>query len=304
MINFRYHLVSLVAVFLALSIGIVMGSTVIDRAIVDSLRSQIKTAEKNSIERKIENDQLKETLNGAESQITSLGAFAVQGSLADQNVYVLTVGDVSDTTRVETLELLATSGSRVPSVIRFNTTFLESNKDDLLREVKKIENVSTVVEGIDNKDSQINKIIQEALAVQAGKENVFAISADEVITFLIDNDVFEQQEKVGVEVRNVSFLFLTQRTSLDNDRSAQFLSHASTGFSTSLGFAGTFNDKPSRSDAIEKLGSFIESFQIVDNVEMPSGRVSLVLAHSKNIGGERTIYGISNRATSPAPIFG
>ena len=31
MINFRFHVVSIVAVFLALALGVVMGSTVVDR---------------------------------------------------------------------------------------------------------------------------------------------------------------------------------------------------------------------------------------------------------------------------------
>ena len=37
MINFRFHIVSLIAVFLALALGIVMGATVVNRAIVDRL---------------------------------------------------------------------------------------------------------------------------------------------------------------------------------------------------------------------------------------------------------------------------
>ena len=37
MINFRFHLVSLIAVFLALGLGILVGSTVIDQGIVDRL---------------------------------------------------------------------------------------------------------------------------------------------------------------------------------------------------------------------------------------------------------------------------
>lgn len=40
MINFRYHLVSLVAVFLALAIGVIMGTAVIDNAVVDRLETQ------------------------------------------------------------------------------------------------------------------------------------------------------------------------------------------------------------------------------------------------------------------------
>ena len=41
MINLRYHVVSLVAVFLALGMGIVMGSTVIDRVTVDTLNDNL-----------------------------------------------------------------------------------------------------------------------------------------------------------------------------------------------------------------------------------------------------------------------
>lgn len=44
MISFRYHLVSIVAVFLALAVGIVMGTTVIKQGLVDSLRSEANRA--------------------------------------------------------------------------------------------------------------------------------------------------------------------------------------------------------------------------------------------------------------------
>ena len=45
MINFRFHLVSLISVFLALTAGIVIGSTVVDPAVVDGLRNRIDAAE-------------------------------------------------------------------------------------------------------------------------------------------------------------------------------------------------------------------------------------------------------------------
>ncbi|HYH28079.1 MAG TPA: copper transporter, partial [Actinomycetota bacterium] len=40
MISFRFHLVSLVAVFLALGLGILAGTTVLDRQIVSQLERQ------------------------------------------------------------------------------------------------------------------------------------------------------------------------------------------------------------------------------------------------------------------------
>ena len=44
MIDFRYHLVSIVAVFLALGLGILMGTAVLNDALVKSLRDDIITA--------------------------------------------------------------------------------------------------------------------------------------------------------------------------------------------------------------------------------------------------------------------
>jgi hypothetical protein len=70
-INLRYHIVSLVAVFLALALGIVMGSTVIDRAIVDGLRNRVDAVERraNSI------DSENKTLKG---QLATANGFADQ----------------------------------------------------------------------------------------------------------------------------------------------------------------------------------------------------------------------------------
>jgi hypothetical protein len=68
-INFRFHLVSLVAVFLALALGVVMGSTVIDRAIVDRLSSQIDSVKKRADAERAENRTLRDQMKGLETFI-------------------------------------------------------------------------------------------------------------------------------------------------------------------------------------------------------------------------------------------
>ena len=45
MINLRYHIVSIIAVFLALAIGVVMGTSFLGKATVDQLKTQISRAE-------------------------------------------------------------------------------------------------------------------------------------------------------------------------------------------------------------------------------------------------------------------
>lgn len=58
MINFRYHIVSLTGVFLALIIGILMGTTVVSRATVDGLKANLQRAETRSAAVHRTNDQL------------------------------------------------------------------------------------------------------------------------------------------------------------------------------------------------------------------------------------------------------
>jgi len=58
MLNLRYHVVSLVAVFLALGIGVIMGVTVINRGIVDQLRNRLDSVEKSDRQTRKDNDRL------------------------------------------------------------------------------------------------------------------------------------------------------------------------------------------------------------------------------------------------------
>ena len=41
MIDFRYHIVSIVAIFLALTIGIVVGTTALNGPVLDDLRGRV-----------------------------------------------------------------------------------------------------------------------------------------------------------------------------------------------------------------------------------------------------------------------
>jgi hypothetical protein len=58
MVNLRYHIVSLIAVFLALGIGVVMGSTVIDRGVVDALNNKVNDVDNRVRRTDAENHRL------------------------------------------------------------------------------------------------------------------------------------------------------------------------------------------------------------------------------------------------------
>ena len=83
MINFRYHVVSLTAVFLALVIGVAMGSTVISKATVDGLRSNVKRVETRIDSTEAQNRVLRSRLAAFEKQNTELSDQMVSRTVAD-----------------------------------------------------------------------------------------------------------------------------------------------------------------------------------------------------------------------------
>ena len=62
MISFRFHVVSITAVFLAIAIGVVVGTTYVDRAVVDSLENRVDRVSRQPRQRKAENDALEAEL--------------------------------------------------------------------------------------------------------------------------------------------------------------------------------------------------------------------------------------------------
>jgi len=115
MINFRYHVVSLIAVFLALAIGVIMGSAVIDRAIVDRLEDQQRSLEGDIDQVQTENDALRRELGDLQETSEQLavegGQRLLAGTLTDVPVLVVAVRGSESDPFDATQSMLATSGA-------------------------------------------------------------------------------------------------------------------------------------------------------------------------------------------------
>lgn len=94
MINFRFHVVSLIAIFLALALGVVIGAGVIDRGVVDALNTRLDKVEDRSNRLQDENDLLTQRNEQTESMIGDLQPFAVSGRLLGDDIGVVAVRGV------------------------------------------------------------------------------------------------------------------------------------------------------------------------------------------------------------------
>lgn len=92
MINIRYHIVSITAIFLALGIGTLLGSTFLDRATVDQLDRNIRNAEGRINETQAANADLEERLDEANARDLALieaSETLLDGQLTDRPVLLV-----------------------------------------------------------------------------------------------------------------------------------------------------------------------------------------------------------------------
>ncbi|CAN5740944.1 copper transporter MctB [soil metagenome] len=140
MVNFRYHIISLIAVFLALAIGVLMGSAVIDKAVVETLEDQQEDIAGRVDEVIAENDGLRASVTELEQRARRLSDEAGQllaGSLEDVPVVVLAMRGVPPE-RVDDLEaLLASAGVEAEGTLWF-TERLALTSDEQRRDLARV----------------------------------------------------------------------------------------------------------------------------------------------------------------------
>ena len=94
MINLRYHVVSLIAVFLALGMGIVMGSTVVDRVTVDTLNDNLNRVKSDVNRTREDNRRLAEAVQRGQDYADQALAQVVRDQLLQVPVMVIAVSGV------------------------------------------------------------------------------------------------------------------------------------------------------------------------------------------------------------------
>ena len=137
MINLRYHIVSLTAVFLAIGIGLTLGSTFLDRATVENLNGQLENLETRLGDRDEQIEVLEDELAEAEALQSALdeqGAGLLAGRLDAVPVVVMASAGVDDADVDGAVESLQAAGADVLGEWWLTERFLladEAGIDDL-----------------------------------------------------------------------------------------------------------------------------------------------------------------------------
>jgi hypothetical protein len=134
-IDFRYHLVSIIAIFLALALGLVVGASALRGPLVDQLKdrsSQLANDNQNLRAQKRAVDQV----NTYDSQVA--GAVAPQvvaGQLKGESVVFVEAPGADDQMRAKTADMVSKAGARISGYVTLQDKYLDESQLATLSEL-------------------------------------------------------------------------------------------------------------------------------------------------------------------------
>lgn len=131
MINFRYHVVSLTAVFLALAIGLVVGTAALNGPLSDQLSDRVNALGRQNQQYRDQVTHLEEEANKQEQFATEAAPIMLADKLAGKRVLVVSMASASK--YVEgVLQNLQLSGAKVTGRVEIQDRFTDPlNKEEL-----------------------------------------------------------------------------------------------------------------------------------------------------------------------------
>ena len=324
MINFRFHLVSLVAVFLALTIGIVVGASVVNHKIVDSLNHRIDTIGKNADKQRNENRVLSANVQQLESYLTTAAPYVVESRLTAVPVVVVAEHGV-DRDSVHTLvTLLRDAGAQTPAIVWLQSKWLLVKPEE-----------RTALAGIVGGDAASSGLRAQALTALADRlgtpVSVASVAGSATTTTTAKSGkpldlvaALTSGGFVSIEAAGASgttdlstFPQAGARVVLVSGEAsdlapAPVLASLATEFSALAVptvaadvYRGT-DGKPPRGTAVKAVRddrALSASVSTVDDVELVQGEVAVVLAVAESGEGKTGHYGYGSGADRPMPAW-
>ncbi|WP_144208797.1 copper transporter [Mycobacterium tilburgii] len=309
MISLRQHAFSLAAVFLALAIGVVLGSGFLSDTLLSSLR-----AEKRDLYSQINglNDQknvLNEKLSAANNFDNQMVGRIVHDALAGKSVVVFRTPDAKDDDVAAVSKMIGQAGGTVTGTVALTQEFVDANSAEKLRTVV---NSSVLPAGqqlstkLVDQGSQAGDLLGISLLINANPAvpPVDDVQRDTVLAALRDTGFVTYQPGEHMAAANAALI--VTGGSLPQDAGNQGASVAR--FSAALAPHGSGTLLAGRDGsatggaavAVARADAGINSaISTVDDVDVAPGRITAVLGlHDLLNGGHVGQYGTGHGATA------
>lgn len=309
MISLRQHAFSLAAVFLALAVGVVLGSGFLSDSLLSSLRD-----EKRDLYSQINglNDQkhvLIEKLTAANNFDNQLAGQIVHDALSGRSVVVFRTPDATDDDVSAVSNLVGQAGGALTGTVSLTEEFVDANSAEKLRTVV---NSSILPAGrqlsttLVDQGSQAGDLLGIALLINSNPAipPVDDIQRDTVLAALRDTGFITYQPSEHLGASNAALI--VTGGSLPQDAGNRGVTVARFSAALAPHGAGTLlagRDGSATGGAAVAVAradaAMTSAISTVDNLDAAPGRLTAILGlHDLINGGHIGQYGTGHRATS------
>ena len=130
MIDFRYHLVSLISVFLALAVGVVLGAGPLQNSLGTALNDQVTALRENRNATQAKLEQTETAVNERDSYITQAATSLLPGTLASKNVAMVLLPDAKAEDADAIGTQLKNAGATVTGRVSLTSTWVDLSREN------------------------------------------------------------------------------------------------------------------------------------------------------------------------------
>jgi len=338
-INLRFHIVSITAVFLALAIGIFMGSTLLDRSTVDLLETRQKSLDAKITERVKENNALRQALDKADASgkaaHDTLQRPFTAGTVTDSVVVVAGRGLDEDSVQRSIDDVVAAGGTYGGTIWVDSTTLLtdaavrssvaqalglpeSTSQADLVKATQKAVAAAlsaTTATPAAPVDTVPGEVTSTTLPTRSPGQVLAALQAAGVVGWDLPDGastigsaataprvVLVSGEGVDPKVEAYIAELATPLVAASPGRvtAAELLVERS---STGLIERNIAGQPPVRGRFVDRLRKAADPVAVatIDDLDRPQGRMSLVLVLAAKPGTATQAFGETDTATTPFP---
>ena len=130
MIDFRYHLVSLISVFLALAVGVVLGAGPLQNSLGTALNDQVTALRENRNATQAKLEQTETAVNERDSYITQAASGLLPGTLASKNVAMVLLPEAKAEDADAITTQLKNAGATVTGRVSLTSTWVDLSREN------------------------------------------------------------------------------------------------------------------------------------------------------------------------------
>ncbi|MFB4280216.1 MULTISPECIES: copper transporter [unclassified Nonomuraea] len=310
MIDFRYHLVSIVAIFLALAVGIVLGTTLLQEPAIKSTQEVAAGLTASNDELRAQIDTLRGREAGNDTFIASVTADLVAGELSGQRVLLVEAPGSNTAQREAAEQVLDQAGAEISGQVTLTEKFFDPKGrgvlDGLVDQLKPVNMVfPATATSWDRAAALLAATFVTTDQTQSGTPN--PATADVISTFETGG-LLSTEGEPGKRATLV-VMFAPEKPYEGENAEAQAGAIVSVADGLDVGGKGTVLAGLAAAgalpgDAISTVrdeGEVSKRVSTVDTADMPVGRVAIVYSLREQLSGRAGQYGMGKGASAPVP---